>query len=68
MLAGPAGTGGTQMVQGLLNSFTDPAVYVSCNINFNFYDPQVLSTRWPPTEEDGHELRPAWQRVHLLRR
>ena len=37
MLAGPAGTGKTQMVQGLLNSFTDPAVYVSCNINFNFY-------------------------------
>jgi dynein heavy chain len=37
MLAGPAGTGKTQMIQGLLNSFKDPSVYVSCNINFNFY-------------------------------
>jgi len=36
MLAGPAGTGKTQLVNGMLNSF-DPLVRVSSNINFNFY-------------------------------
>ena len=44
MLAGPAGTGKTQMVMGMLNS-QDPAVRVSCIINFNFYtDSTVLQT------------------------
>jgi dynein heavy chain len=37
MLAGPSGTGKTQIVKGLLGTFTDPAEYLSTNINFNFY-------------------------------
>ena len=36
MLAGPAGTGKTQLVNGMLNSF-DPFTRVSATINFNFY-------------------------------
>ncbi len=36
MLAGPAGTGKTQLVQGMLANL-DPALYQSSNINFNFY-------------------------------
>jgi dynein heavy chain len=36
MLAGPSGTGKTQIVQGLLNEM-DPADYLHCAINFNFY-------------------------------
>ncbi|GMH84222.1 hypothetical protein TrST_g13493, partial [Triparma strigata] len=36
MLAGPAGTGKTQLVNGMLNEF-DPLTRVSSTINFNFY-------------------------------
>ena len=36
MLAGPAGTGKTQIVNGMLAEF-DPAQMVSATINFNFY-------------------------------
>ena len=36
MLAGPAGTGKTQLVNGMLNSF-DPSLRGSATINFNFY-------------------------------
>uniref|UniRef100_A0A7S2QUS9 Uncharacterized protein n=1 Tax=Triparma pacifica TaxID=91992 RepID=A0A7S2QUS9_9STRA len=36
MLSGPAGTGKTQLVNGMLNSF-DPLTRVSATINFNFY-------------------------------
>lgn len=36
MLAGPAGTGKTQIVNGMLAGF-DPAEMMSCTINFNFY-------------------------------
>jgi len=36
MLAGPAGTGKTQLVTGMLKNF-DPSVYTSTTINFNFY-------------------------------
>jgi len=44
MLAGPAGTGKTQMIMGMLNS-QDPTERVSCIINFNFYtDSTVLQT------------------------
>ena len=36
MLAGPSGTGKTQIVNGMLSSF-DPAEFMSTTINFNFY-------------------------------
>lgn len=36
MLAGPAGTGKTQLVGGMLNKF-NPSIYTSTTINFNFY-------------------------------
>ena len=36
MLAGPSGTGKTQIVNGMLSAF-DPIELLSCNINFNFY-------------------------------
>jgi dynein heavy chain len=36
MLAGPSGTGKTQIVNGMLTAF-DPQDFMSCNINFNFY-------------------------------
>jgi dynein heavy chain len=36
MLCGPAGTGKTQTVKGMLAGF-DPQSMLSCNINFNFY-------------------------------
>ena len=36
MLAGPAGTGKTQIVKGMLDKF-DPAEMLSTSINFNFY-------------------------------
>jgi dynein heavy chain len=36
MLAGPSGTGKTQIVNGMLSIF-DPLEFLSCNINFNFY-------------------------------
>lgn len=36
MLAGPAGTGKTQLVNGMLNQF-DPLKTMSATINFNFY-------------------------------
>jgi dynein heavy chain len=36
MLAGPSGTGKTQIVNGMLSTF-DPSEMMSANINFNFY-------------------------------
>jgi dynein heavy chain, axonemal len=36
MLAGPSGTGKTQIVNGMLSAL-NPAEFLSCNINFNFY-------------------------------
>ena len=36
MLAGPAGTGKTQLVNGMINTL-DPSHYQSSNINFNYY-------------------------------
>ena len=36
MLAGPSGTGKTQIVNGMFSTF-DPLEFLSCNVNFNFY-------------------------------
>ena len=36
MLAGPSGTGKTQIVNGMLSAL-DPTEFINCNINFNFY-------------------------------
>ena len=43
MLAGPAGTGKTQLINGMLNKF-DPTQTVSATINFNFYTTSAVLT------------------------
>jgi len=63
MLAGPSGTGKTQIVNGMLGSF-DPVEFLSCNINFNFYTTSaVLMTTMgiPLVKKTGTNFGPPGQ-------
>jgi len=63
MLAGPSGTGKTQIVNGLLSTF-DPSEQLSCSINFNFYtNATVLSNNMgiPLVKKTGTNFGPPGQ-------
>jgi dynein heavy chain len=63
MLAGPSGTGKTQIVNGMVNLF-DPQDFLSCTINFNFYTTSavLLSTMsLPLVKKTGTNYGPPGQ-------